>query len=385
MRRLFIEPLDVLMFRSERPFTTIESHVAKLGVISPMTFEGAIKSKIFTEFCRRKSYSPSDFQRNKRPEENEDNFKNRIKREMESDAELKEVLKLIGHPVVDSKPKLNIVGASFAQKEERVEHFPIPNDVVQEDRANTKIVKIVPSQKIKISNTELNTVLPSGYSKVKETDGLIELNELKRYLWGEIPKIKKNPYLEEIRSGIQIERESKRTVEGALYTAEFLRLWDGWGFVVWYESPQNIPNGLVKLGGEGKGAICENINETNLNEKLDLSKLIKKINEDKIFKLYLATPSYFGGCMPPNDKLKRMLGVSLKLIAAIPGKPVYIGGYNFAMNKEKPLRRWVNAGAVYYYRFDGEIKEDLNLPIKIIEKDIDMRCAFIGIGDDKNV
>ena len=33
MKRLFIEPLDVLMFRSERPFIARESHVAKLGVI----------------------------------------------------------------------------------------------------------------------------------------------------------------------------------------------------------------------------------------------------------------------------------------------------------------------------------------------------------------
>jgi CRISPR/Cas system CMR-associated protein Cmr3 (group 5 of RAMP superfamily) len=132
------------------------------------------------------------------------------------------------------------------------------------------------------------------------------------------------------------------------------------------------------LGGEGKGAICENIIEIDIDEKLALSNLIKKINKDKRFKLYLATPSYFGGCLPPNGKLAEILGVNLRLVGAIPGKPIYIGGYDFAMNKEKPLRRWVNAGAVYYYTFDGEIKENLKLPIKIIEDEVDMRCAFIG-------
>jgi hypothetical protein len=174
--------------------------VAKLGVISPLPFEGAIKSKIFTDFCHEACYSPADFQRNKRPEENnkrpeekEDDFKNRIKRKAESDTELKKVLELIGHPCVDSKYKLNVIGAFLSQKEEIVEHFPIPNDIVQEDRDNgdKKRVKIVPSGKIKLLKGELSTVLPSGYSKVKGIDGLMELNELKRYLWGEIPEVKK--------------------------------------------------------------------------------------------------------------------------------------------------------------------------------------------------
>jgi len=383
MKRLFIEPIDVLMFRSERPFTAIESHVAKLGVISPLTFEGAIKSKIFTQFCQIKSFSPADFQRDRRleekEEEKEDDFKARIGEKIKEDAELKETLELIGHPAASSESKFNVVGAFFAGKEKKVEHFPIPNDIVQEDNGSKGIIKIVPSKKIKLPKTKLTTVLPHECSKVKNVYGLIELEQLKKYLWGGIPEVKEKPQLEEVRSGIQLEMHAKRTVEGALYTAEFLRLLDRWGFVVWYESPRDIPNGLVKLGGEGKGAICENIKEEiNINEKLDFSKLIKKINQDKMFKLYLATPSYFGGCIPPKGRLEGILGVELNLIAAIPGKPVYIGGYDFAMNKEKPLRRWVNTGAVYYYKYEGEIRNDLSLPIKIIDENIDMRCAFIG-------
>ncbi|MEM2175637.1 MAG: type III-B CRISPR module-associated Cmr3 family protein, partial [Candidatus Micrarchaeia archaeon] len=97
------------------------------------------------------------------------------------------------------------------------------------------------------------------------------------------------------------------------------------------------------------------------------------------FKLYLATPSCFNGWKPPSEKLKETLGVkNLRLIAALPGKPIYIGGYDFALNKEKPLQRWVNAGAVYYYTFEGTIDVNLVLPIRILEDNIDMRCAFIG-------
>lgn len=400
MKRLSFEPLDVLMFRSERPFTAIESHVAKLGVISPLAFEGAIKSKIFTDFCYRKGYSPSDFQRERRREESEENFKKSkeeliktLREKIDKDKELKDLLETIGYSPLGYTSKLNVLGVFLAEKDKQLENFPVPKDIVRKDNKNGAITKLIPSQKIKLLDSGFSVVF-SSYSKVKDIDGLIDFNELRRYLWGEIPQIKriefyerelKRPWVEETRSGIKLEKESKITKEGALYSAEFLRLLDEWRFTVWYESPQNIPNGLVKLGGEGKGALCENIKEININEKLDSFSLIKEINEDKMFKLYLATPSYFGGCMPPNDKLERMLGVSLKLIAAIPGKPVYIGGYDFAMNKEKPLRRWVSAGAVYYYTFDGEIDTGLSLPIKIIDDGIDIRCAFIGIGGNKDV
>ena len=184
------------------------------------------------------------------------------------------------------------------------------------------------------------------------------------------------PYFKEIRSGIELEKDRKRTVEGALYAAEFLRVIENWGFVVWYDSPDSIslPEGLIKLGGESRGAISQTIED----RRVDLTNLIKGINKDKKFKLYLATPSYFNGCISPKNKLEEVLGIELELVAAFPGKPIYIGGYDFALNKEKPLRRWVNAGAVYYYKFKGEVREDLSLPIKILDKNLDMRCAFIG-------
>ena len=45
---------------------------------------------------------------------------------------------------------------------------------------------------------------------------------------------------------------------------------------------------------------------------------------------------------------------------------------------EKPLRKWINAGAVYYFKFKGNIREDVPNPIKILNDNIEMRCGFIG-------
>ena len=394
MKRLFIEPLDVLMFRSERPFIARESHVAKLGVISPLTFEGAIKSKILLKFCKMKNYSPSDFQRKKN--EDEDSFKKRIKKMSEEYKELKEVLVAVGHPVVNSESSIQVLGVFFSRKEKREEYFPTPNDIVRKDDLDDEILKLKPilKKELKIPNTE-NYACLSTHSKIKEKRGLISFNALKDYLWGGIPnksQITENPYKTELRVGIRLEKRTKTTVEGHLYTAEFLRLKDWkekWGFIVWVNDKHALLdkylNGseVIKLGGEGKGAICTKIDEMNLADKLGFSELIEKINEEGRFKLYLATPSHLGDgwrlSKELKDELKDRLGINeLNLKAALPGKPVYVGGYDFAMNVEKPLRRWVNAGAVYYYEFDGKIKSDLNLPIKILNTNIDVRCAFIG-------
>ena len=386
MKRLFIEPLDVLMCRSERPFIARESHVAKLGVISPLTFEGAIKSKIFLEFCKRKNYLPFDFQRKKN--EDKSSFGERVKNILEKDEELKEILETIGHPAVNSKSSIQILGVFFSKKEKKEECFPIPNDIVRKDDDKDEILRLIPilKEELKIPNTE-NYACFSTYSKIKEKKGLMSFNALKDYLWGKKPdksQIIEKPYTTELRMGIRLEKGTKTTVEGHLYTAEFLRLEENWGFIVWIEDSYGFlgkllnKNGIIRLGGEGKGATCMKIDEINLADKLRFLELIEKINKEKKFKLYLASPSYFNGYEPPRDRLEKELGVKeLKLRAALPGKPIYIGGYDFAMNVEKPLRRWVNAGAVYYYEFDGEIKSD-SMPIKIIDENIDMRCAFIG-------
>jgi len=421
MKRLFIEPLDVLMFKSERPFIARESHVAELGIISPLTFEGALKSKIFLEFCSRKNYSASDFQRRRKRDETKEDIRrslekliDTVKEKMEENEEIIELFELVGYPirtheyninklleVMKNPPlsypsKLRVLGVFFAEKEKKIEHFPVPNDIVKEDKSGGEIVKLKPSEKIKL-NSNLFVAL-SNYSKITPMKGLIEIDELRKYLHGNTPKVKKikleknvitfNPYLIETRVGIQLERKTKQTVKGALYTAEFLRLLENWGFVIWYEVEEikdeeiyEYLKGIIRIGGEGRGAYIERIEDIDLNEKLDLPELTKEINKKGKFKLYLAAPSYFGdnAWKPPEKELKDKLGInSLELVAALPGKPVYIGGYDFALNMEKPLRRLVNAGAVYYYRFEGEIKEDLTLPIKIIKENVDIRCAFIG-------
>jgi len=374
MKRIFVEPLDVLMFRSERPFIAIESIVAKMGIITPSIFEGALKSKILFDYCQNFNFSPFELQRSIDEEKNA--FENRINELTKENQELKEILEAIGHPTMRGKSQIIVRGIFFSKRDEYKECFAMPRDIVN---ANRDLVKLEPKEKIKNNiacGCKVHIAL-SRYLHVEDADGLMTFNELSKYLMGDIPERINKPYFIERRTGIGLKKE-KQTEEGKIYTAEYIRLDKEWGFILWYEDQNNIlPNeGLIRLGGEGKVAVYNKIDD----KTLDFSSLIKKLNEEGKFKLYLGTPSSFDeGWQPPSNLIKSIMGVDdLELISALPGKPVYIGGYDFAFNREKPLKRWVNVGAVYYYKFKGEIKTDVQIPIKILDDNIDMRCGFIG-------
>lgn len=375
MKRLLIQPLDVLMFRSERPFIAVESHVAKLGIISPLTFEGALKSKIFSENLNE-DYSLEDFQRKKK--ESEEEFKKRIKKILKENSKLKNVLEVIGHPTVDSESFIQVFGAFLSKN--GTEWLPIPNDIVRiEDKNEISKLNPIIKREFKIPRENIYTCF-SDYSKIEGINGLISFDNMIEYLKGKKPRnswIKnEQPYFKEPRTGIKIKKGTKKSEKGHLYSAEFLRLKEKWSFIIWYQSPIEVPEGIIKLGGENRSAISTKIENIQLSKMF--KKIIKEVNKDGKFKIYLATPSYFDGYKPPTDTLMEILGVNhLELVSALPGKPAYIGGYDFAMNKEKPLKRWVNSGAVYYYEFEGKI-QNLKLPLKVIKEKVDMRCAFIG-------
>jgi len=388
MKRLLLDPLDVLMFRSERPFVAGETRIAKTGIINPLTFEGAIKSKIFADFCKKMGISPREFQRLKLNNENIDDF-NKTRKYLSDfvasqmkDIQIKKMLELIGYSPLNIPSHFNVLGVFPVKKENMTEHFPIPYDLVrlESKEGKNKVKKLIPRKEIgfKWKNIDLYVGF-SENSQVKNIDGFMGLNALKEYLYGKDPENFETPlpFLKEIRTGIELEKANKTTKEGALYTAEFIRLKKDWSFVLWYEYSENIfsKEEIIKLGGEGRGALVKPIEDLLLNWK----DLISEINKEKKLKIYLATPSYLNGSVPPTEKIQDILGVKkLVLVGAFPGKPVYIGGYDIALNIEKPLKKWVNGGAVYYYTFEGEIDENLILPLKILDSNIDLRCGLIG-------
>lgn len=211
MKRIFIEPLDVLMFRSSRPFVAVESHVAKAGVISPSIFSGALKTKLLIDFCSKHGINPEEFQRKR--DEDYEGFRERILKLAEANSELKSILAVIGHPIESEMPKLAIKGVFFAKKKIHQEIFPCPNDVGVNEG---EIIKLQPKESLKdkIGSPIEIEIMFGKHIHVKKKEGFIDFDSFLNYLNGDIPKIiQEKPYKMERRPGIELEHTTKTTME----------------------------------------------------------------------------------------------------------------------------------------------------------------------------
>ncbi len=403
--KIEINPIDVVLFRSERPFTAGETHIAKLGPLSPTTFEGAIKTKLLSAYCEEKGIPIESFQRKRRQSEEE--FKDHLNKLVKEHDDLEAILKVIGHPLYGASPEIRVIGCFFSRS--GTEYFPLPNDIVKVKDGNKNITRIVPREAfplIKWDHQDLNLCLSDDSMSVETATGFISSDKLKEYLCGETIEAddivqSDSIFCIERRTGIKLKGKSKTVEEGLLYTAEFMRLRKGWSFTVWCqlsdEAIQKLRDYvgkefLVKLGGEGRGAYCEtNYSSFSFNSNFNIGDLTNEINRNGRLKIYFASPAYCRGCIPPTDLIERLLGdgnLKLRLKAALPGKPLLIGGYDVAKNVEKPLRRWVNAGAVFFYMIEsGKLRDYSEFPITYPDvlcvnpkndKEVDLRCIFVG-------
>ena len=157
---------------------------------------------------------------------------------------------------------------------------------------------------------------------------------------------------DEPKISIGREKNTHTTEEGKLYRVGMQRLKDI-KIVVEFaglDAGLDIPEkGLLRLGGEGKAAEYEEIEEI---ESIELPAI-----DDNLFKIYLATPAIFdNGWLPSwinGETLEGEIpetGNRVKLITAAIGKPLYVGGFNMKARRPKPMHRAVPQGSVYYFK-----------------------------------
>lgn len=348
--RIFIEPLDVLIFRDGRPFTAGEQHVARsLFPPSPLTFYGSIRSKILSEHYV--GLGP---------------FKNN------SSQWPRNVMEEIGTST--SPGKLSLTGPFLGKKRQElmVECFPIPMDIVK-GKSSQQLYQTRPTEKIKIfSDLESELLLSWARTSkpVDEVKGFIEGKELKKYLNGE--KLDSYVPLKDVvgdeferRVGIKLSKTTRTTETGLFYTAEYIRLKEGWGFTLDVHNSKLLPKeGILKIGGEGKAAYYSSVKERDWT--VDVS---DKIADTKKFKLYLASPAIFEKGWLPSFLNQSLVGQSskylkFKLVAACIGKYWSVRGFDLANNRPRPMMRAVPPGSVYYFELlegdDREVVETFN-------------------------
>lgn len=272
---------------------------------------------------------------------------------------------------IDKKGTLKISGPFLFYEYEIL--FPAPLDLVEQDKKLIPLTFINKPQTF-ISNYLLEKCLvyKPTKEKVEQPSGWLTLINFKDYLKnkkGEFnfidTKDKENsPYLMEPKIGIAREPGTLTSKEGYLYRIPMIRLSKEAYFVIEVEGlSDSLPDkGVFQLGGEGKGVSYEVVSE-------DILTSIKNFElnfENNLFKIYLATPAIFKkgwlpGWIDEGSYTGEYNGIKLKLIACAIGRPIFIGGWDIANKRPKPMKKAAPPGSVYYFEIiEGSVEKVKN-------------------------
>jgi len=343
--KLFIEPNDILMFRDGRPFAGGDDHFAR-GTFppSPATIYGALRSHIL-------SINSGEF----------DTFKK------EPPKISKDITDEIGTPNELGTLKITQFAVAKNDGTQIKQYFPIPRDIAKEKgKEDSKFYILRPDSSI---NNIALTDMPSGLQHLwfaidealESASGFLSKDEMTAYLLGKAPeKIieAKGIYETEERTGIRKNRQTRSVHEGGLYSVEYFRMKEGFGFALEVEGTKLFPDsGIMRLGGDHRSANYSECSWNGIDNKL----VTDKISKEKHFKLILLTPAIFKyGWLPEsidhNTFESTIKGIKVKMIGACVGKPIGIGGFDIVKGMPKGMKRAVPAGSVYYFELqDGNV------------------------------
>lgn len=352
-KTIFIEPLDVLLFRDSKPFSGGEDHLARsVFPPPPSTVYAAIRSHLLSHhFGRFEAFKEG--------------------RDVPLD-----LAQEIGSPTHFGSLELRRL--LVARKRKPVDahqqaisvelFYPMPEDVaVVKDTGQLVLFKPA-------DGFPVRTNLPAGlrhlwFTKDAHLDaaaGWLTENGMQRYLAdepnssgsffgaGEVitgTHIGEVIFTREERTGIARDRARRSVREGLLYSVEYLRLRHGVGFFAEFEGTQLLPDsGLINLGGDRRPAHYQPARVSNLA----LETIKQRVQERRRFKLVLVTPALFERGWRPKWIDKQTLegsraNVRVRLVAAALGKPIGIGGFDLVKQFPKPVHRFVPAGSVYFF------------------------------------
>lgn len=350
--RLFLEPADVLFFRTSRSFTAGEGGFAlSLFPPTPETVQGALRARIAANWNPALALA----------------FAN------------PEVRALIGDQ--SSYGQFQLRGYTLGRRTATGSVdllFPPPAHLLRGEDSHT-IFRLAPTE----PDGTLHTNLPSGLRLLEPRGGYPtdeKLEEFKEWLTLEdlclafsaseeglqaITGVPPSDLFEfEPRLGIGMVNARKTTQEGLLYQANFVRLKPGVGLMVDVGLKDVEPNqvqerlklpekGWLALGGERRAASFEVLGEAPLQSSLELA-------QGKRSCLYFVTPTYFErGWQPPElPKPPERSQDWQALVGAVPvaaavSRAQLIGGWKQdpadSRGEPKALRRCVPAGSVYFF------------------------------------
>ncbi|MDT8897622.1 type III-B CRISPR module-associated protein Cmr3 [Thermanaerothrix sp. 4228-RoL] len=331
MSILFMQAEDVLLFRDGRPFSAGSDHEARsLFPPPPSVMQGVLRS----HYLAHKNISLNDPQA---------------------------IRELVGD---SANPKgLRLRGPFLARRENDrvVRCFPTPADAYPADK---KAERVVPMKVAKnpggcVWGNEILPYLLERPNKIvtKSAPGeYLSEKALLEYLeqGKEVTPVKAaDLYVTEWRLGIQIDSQRLSTAKGMLYEVAFIRLYEDAGLVVEILEgyPDFPPQGVMRAGGEGRA-----LRYTILKEG-EITPFSWGYTGElpRFFKVYFATPAYFSQGWKPASWQSFFTG-EVRLEAVALSRYQTLGGYDLLNRRQKPGRRFVPAGSVYYFSHAGGVQ-----------------------------
>lgn len=353
---LFIEPIDVWLFRDGKPFTGGEDRVAhSLFPPAPFTLQGSIRAKILTE----SGIDLEDYAKGA-------NCSKPLTRQ---------VGEQIGFPGA-GYGKLQLRGPFLARRNGgRVEfYFPVPADLRQAKLADSpsKTIVLAPRQRLPfITSTtgmpQLSKFCPlwaKDIHPVKQPRGWLSQQAMEKYLdmqHENLEVIADSDLFEfESRFGISVDSSRKGAEEGMLYQAEFVRLKPDVGLLVSVDGVSLPSQGILALGGERRAAKYEVVNvDPDFSHVGEAAR--GEATAQGRFKLVLTTPAYFRSGWLPFSFERFFSGGSVELVSAAIPEPINIGGAKVDIESQRrgafhrPMYCFVPAGAVYFFEAKDKV------------------------------
>jgi len=378
---IFIKPDDTLFFRDGRPFERgIENFARSIFPPLPSVFYGALRT-----ICILENTSIDEYYKN---------CKNGID---SSDEKMSKLIKVIG--CKDEFGSLEIVGPFIRDENGRI-YVLIPFDILKTDNKKFFNLTMIESEFCSNLPVNLNLAVPENEEEGEYYDFFINLEDLINYYLFNFnnDKIKENitqkenVIKNEYKVGIKIDKKIGTSLEGFLYSAEHIRMKDNYGFLIGVNNDEDIipDKGSLRLGGDTRVAYFERLNSNPFDT---LRNIIRQSVSNKTYlKFILLTPAIFNSGWYPDFLNKNdngylygnFNGLELKLVSAVLGKSIYIGGFDIANKYPKEMKKAIPAGSIFFFEVkNSDIKnlDDfiINNNFKSIESDEYYKKQGFGI------
>lgn len=364
--RLFLEPLDVWLFRDGRPFTAGSDAMARSRFPpAPYTIYGMLRSLLLFQAAAQGHVKNLGFGDDQGA-----------------------IARIAGDP--DDFQRLRLRGPWLARLENStlVRYFPAPRDLVRPDPDGRppRYALLAPPEQAPLDCELAGGLLPlwlRSSEPPQAVQGYLAEPDYWRYLAGQpVPAVDAGSlFIRERRPGLGIDRFTRTAAEGLLYTVEYVRPCRGAGLVVDVLDGLDQAPPLVAFGGEARGSRCT---AWPLSPEQPPPGLREAIVSSRRIKLVLATPALFRqGWLPawidPQTLRTGEPYPSLRLVAAAVSRAEPVGGFDLVKGMPRLMRPAVPAGSVYFFAADDDAAAERAFD-RWFGACVSDECAAIGFG-----